>query len=418
VLHTLAQLNPNKQTLNQKELQDSVDGKMSQRPNKCPRSLEQLDDNGDGELPPTQSPNTPKRRPRSMKQLEDNADGKLPPTQSPNSPKRRPRSTKLLEDNADGKLPPTQSPNSPKRVTRSQTAVHDIDQQGTSQSQIISASTHASMTTCDVEVEEECNSSDKSETHDVNSDDDEDYELSCHSENDLYLDADMEVMSEDEDPDGESLYNSVLYHRDAFYKLFQPYYNSVRSSTKLITDKEYNLIKNIISAPKAKKETAVVAKYHRLYSVVGNVERRCLYWQNKVVATYEHTFDVILEAHSMILHARSTKSNLLCITNKLGYYGIPFQAVKMFVSACPLCVPNKTILIRSKQQALKMILSKSAGARFQMDLVEMPEYNEHKYILRVVDHLSKYGYVHPLKRRTATEVGDGLLRILATSLGP
>ena len=48
----------------------------------------------------------------------------------------------------------------------------------------------------------------------------------------------------------------------------------------------------------------------------------------------------------------------------------------------------------------------------------MPEYNEHKYILRVVDHLSKYGYVHPLKRRTATEVGDALLRILATSLGP
>jgi hypothetical protein len=120
----------------------------------------------------------------------------------------------------------------------------------------------------------------------------------------------------------------------------------------------------------------------------------------------------------MISHARSTKSNLLCITNTLGYYGIPFQAVKMFFSTCPLCIPNKTIPIRSKQQPLKMILSKSAGARFQMDLVEMLEYNEHKYILRVVDHLLKYGYVHPLKRRTATEVGDALLRILATSLRP
>jgi hypothetical protein len=143
----------------------------------------------------------------------------------------------------------------------------------------------------------------------------------------------------------------------------------------------------------------------------------CLYWQNKVVTTYEQTFDVILEAHSSILHARSTKSNLLCITNTLGYYGIPFLAVKMFVSTFPLCVPNKAIPIQSKQKPLKIILSKSAGARFQMDLVEMPEYNEHKYILHVVDHLSKYGYVHPLKRRTATEVGDALLRIIATSLG-
>ena len=63
------------------------------------------------------------------------------------------------------------------------------------------------MTTVDVEVEEEGNSTDASETVEVNSDDVEDYELSDHSENDLYLDADMEVMSEDEDPDSESLYN-------------------------------------------------------------------------------------------------------------------------------------------------------------------------------------------------------------------
>jgi hypothetical protein len=34
---------------------------------------------------------------------------------------------KQLDDNDDGKLPPTQSPNSPKRVSHSQTAVQDID---------------------------------------------------------------------------------------------------------------------------------------------------------------------------------------------------------------------------------------------------------------------------------------------------
>ncbi len=72
----------------------------------------------------------------------------------------------------------------------------------------------------------------------------------------------------------------------------------------------------------------------------------------------------------------------------------------------------------SKRQPLKMILTKSAGARFQMDLVQMPEFNSYSYILRVVDHLSKYGFVFLLKRRTAQEVGDGLLHILAASVGP
>jgi hypothetical protein len=65
-----------------------------------------------------------------------------------------------------------------------------------------------------------------------------------------------------------------------------------------------------------------------------------------------------------------------------------------------------------------MILSKSAGARLQMDLVTMPVYNDHNYILRVVDHLSKFGYVAALKQRTAKEVGDALLKILSSSIMP
>ena len=67
---------------------------------------------------------------------------------------------------------------------------------------------------------------------------------------------------------------------------------------------------------------------------------------------------------------------------------------------------------------LKMILSKKTGSRFQMDLIEMPEFDGFNYILRVVDHLSKYGYVYCLKRRSSEEVGKGLLTILATSIQP
>ena len=69
-------------------------------------------------------------------------------------------------------------------------------------------------------------------------------------------------------------------------------------------------------------------------------------------------------------------------------------------------------------QPLKMILSKKCGSRFQMDLIEMPPYQEYCYILRVVDHLSKYGYVRPIKSRTSLEVGLALLSIVANSITP
>lgn len=65
-----------------------------------------------------------------------------------------------------------------------------------------------------------------------------------------------------------------------------------------------------------------------------------------------------------------------------------------------------------------MILSKEAGSRFQMDLIDMPEFHGYNHILRVVDHLSKFGYVYPLKTKTSEEVGKSLLCILATSIMP
>ncbi len=93
-----------------------------------------------------------------------------------------------------------------------------------------------------------------------------------------------------------------------------------------------------------------------------------------------------------------------------------FCAIIFFISF--QCVPNKGLPKKSKQQPLKMILSKTAGARFLMDLVTMPVYNNHNYILRVMDHLSKFGYIAAIKQRTAKEVGDALLRILSSSIMP
>jgi hypothetical protein len=106
------------------------------------------------------------------------------------------------------------------------------------------------------------------------------------------------------------------------------------------------------------------------------------------------------------------------INDDLGYYGVPFNAVKTFIHTCPMCVPNKVAPKRTKMQLLKMILSKKVGSRFQMDLIEMPPYQEYCYIFCVVDHLSKYGYIRPIKARSSLEVGTALLSIVSTSITP
>ncbi len=76
-------------------------------------------------------------------------------------------------------------------------------------------------------------------------------------------------------------------------------------------------------------------------------------------------------------------------------------------------MPKKT-----KMTPLKMMLSKSAGARFQIYLIELPPYNGYDHMLRVVDHLSKFGYVYSVKTKTSEEVGKSLLCILSTSIMP
>jgi hypothetical protein len=213
-------------------------------------------------------------------------------------------------------------------------------------------------------------------------------------------------------------YNSNLqaYHKEAFYKAFGPYCGHASKSSKLITDQKYSEIARIISKPKAKKKNTCILKYHKLYSMTGNVQHRCLYRQNKVVTSYEQVFDVILEAHTKISHARSAKSNLHCITNNLGYYGVPIKAME--TQLLPQCIPNRALPKKSKQQSLKIILLKCAAARFHMDLIVMPEYNGHIYILRVVDRLTKFGYVRPVKQRLAYEAGEALLCILSSSILP
>jgi hypothetical protein len=85
---------------------------------------------------------------------------------------------------------------------------------------------------------------------------DSEYEMSSVSTKDHVLDSDIQLTDHDEDDDsadGDYLMELRCYHRDAFYKSFTPYYNSVSKSSKLITDEKYQAILDIVCQPKRKK---------------------------------------------------------------------------------------------------------------------------------------------------------------------
>ncbi len=53
-----------------------------------------------------------------------------------------------------------------------------------------------------------------------------------------------------------------------------------------------------------------------------------------------------------------------------------------------------------------------------MDLIETPFSQGYQYILRVVDHMSCFGYVAPIKFKEAKEIGKQVVKIISTSIPP
>jgi hypothetical protein len=276
---------------------------------------------------------------------------------------------------------------------------------------------------------------------------DPDYVESDEETMDGVLSIDGEYEEDEEGSEGELEEARSLYeeHKKSFYALYAPMYDSVKTSTHLITDEKYSWILGILQAAPVKQDSMAVRKIWHVYALSGNVERNCVFHDGKKVTTYESVFDVILTAHRKIGHARDVKKNKDTVNDDLKYYGVPRAAVKCFIDTCPIVslsvisaslasllsllslsvVPffflkcasniNKT---KIKQQPLKMILSKRVGSRYQMDLIEMPPFKEYRYILRIVDHLSQYGFVQPLQRRTAEQVGKALITVLSAVIIP
>jgi hypothetical protein len=84
-------------------------------------------------------------------------------------------------------------------------------------------------------------------------------------------------------------------------------FESVKTSTHLITNEKYAHILAMLQAEPSKKDSMATRKIRNVYQSSGNVERHCVFCDGKKVTTFESVFDVILVAHRKIDHVRNIK---------------------------------------------------------------------------------------------------------------
>jgi hypothetical protein len=95
-----------------------------------------------------------------------------------------------------------------------------------------------------------------------------------------------------------------------------PTYRSekAKKSSHLICQEKYDEIVALLRTKHQKKEPACLLKYRSTYSLCGNVEGHCLYWnwngKLTVVPKIENVFDIILEAHAKGGHPKGNNIHL------------------------------------------------------------------------------------------------------------
>ena len=209
----------------------------------------------------------------------------------------------------------------------------------------------------------------------------------------------------------------MMAAKDRFYELLDEK-ASTKKRRKLLSEQEYNEICNVLNGWKAgAAHSGVQAKWRQNYSLLENTSHSAaLRWnknnENLKVATKEQTFTIIMGVHIELAHARDARN----IHTKIAktWYGITREDVVLTLHLCPICMASQT-KITAKQRPLKMILSATVGSRAQMDLIDMTSQQDDGYcwILRLIDHLSGFGAVKPLKSKTAKECGIAIIQILS-----
>ena len=87
-------------------------------------------------------------------------------------------------------------------------------------------------------------------------------------------------------------------------------------------------------------------------------------------------------------------------------------ALKELLSTLPIYAMHAQAKERFPRRKLQVI---GAGIDFQADLAHMPEYNNFKYFLLLIDLYSNFIYVEPLKTKSKNEVATAFETLLTTN---
>jgi len=160
-----------------------------------------------------------------------------------------------------------------------------------------------------------------------------------------------------------------------FYELYHKKFSKMKNSTLIMTDKYNHIVHSLIELHRPHQKGPIkgplpsdALKYDKVYELKSNIGKQCLYRKNLMVTTYKEVFDIMLNKHTSLGHARDIKKNKAKLDQE--YYLIPESCVKLFLQICPYCFPAR----RKKQNnkvPLKMILTPRIGHRAQIDLIDM-----------------------------------------------
>ena len=221
----------------------------------------------------------------------------------------------------------------------------------------------------------------------------------------------------------------VIQWKAGFYQKYQSKFATLSNTTLLSTMKYNSLVQDLQYVARERNQklwTDEQKRYNKKFILIGNIQYRMLNRKNKhgnpdldkLVATYEEVFDIMLFHHRRLSHTRDVRKNKIELDKV--WWSIPESCLKLFLKMCPYCFPARNPSAGDKMQPLKFIFSPTVGHRAQIDLIgmESQSINGYEHILRYVDHLSGFSHVAVLRTKEAEEVGAKLIQIFSTAIIP
>ena len=146
------------------------------------------------------------------------------------------------------------------------------------------------------------------------------------------------------------------------------------------------------------------------------IKTLCHKISGKPFVRIEDIFNVLHEKH--ISATGHGGMEILHKEVSVTYANITQKQVKYFVESCSKCYLKKSKA--RKGIVVKPIVSNDFNSRCQIDLIDMQSQpdGEYKFILDYQDHLTKFCFLKPLKKKTKEEVAIEVLDIFCTIGAP